>query len=100
MQRVFSSNEPYSKSREFQKETALRATEFELFVKRSPLFRKEQEKKEGIPEVHSLRFIGGGRILGEKRQKVLEPDRQLVSLPTDWRAARGIRARRELWTGR
>lgn len=68
MQRAFSSNGWYSKSRHFQKETALRAAEF---VQSSLPFKKKTSK-ELIPEVHSLSLLRKGANFRGYKEVVVE----------------------------
>lgn len=84
MQRAVGSNGWYSKGKEFQKETALRAVGFEpCFCKAVCLFKKKEKKKkkrtgcrgeEFLKCIH-LFFFGGGENIRRDRVKVVEPDR-------------------------
>lgn len=65
MQRAFSSNGWYSKSKEFQKETALRAVRFELCLCKAVCLSRSV-----------FNFLGGGENIRINKVKMVEPDRQ------------------------
>lgn len=85
MQRAFSSNGWHSKSKEFQKETALRAAGFELCLC----------KAGRLTEKRLFTFLGGGENTRRSKVKVREPDRQGEREFTNWLESKGRNKREE-----